>query len=72
MQRKEDFSFPLDFSPELIKYVEGELYLNVQFGPHAKHITQTSRLILFRAIISVHCENHTDPINAPCGQNGYI
>jgi hypothetical protein len=35
----------------------------------AGFITATSRLMLFREIIAVYCENRTKHTNTPCGQN---
>jgi hypothetical protein len=47
----------------------------VQFVPHRKHYvsaTKPNRLMLFREIIAVYCENHTEHINTLCGQNAVI
>jgi hypothetical protein len=35
-------------------------------------MTKTNRLILFREIIAVYCDNHTQHINTLCGQNAEI
>jgi hypothetical protein len=32
-------------------------------------MTKPNRLMLFREIIAVYCENHTEHINTLCGQN---
>jgi hypothetical protein len=39
---------------------------------HYVSATKTNRLMLFREIIAVYCENHTEHTNALCGQNGRI
>jgi hypothetical protein len=36
---------------------------------HYVSTTKPNRLMLFREIIAVYCENHTDHINTLCGQN---
>jgi hypothetical protein len=39
--------------------------------PHRKHnvsATKPNRLMLFRKIVGVYCENHTEHINTLCGQ----
>jgi hypothetical protein len=36
---------------------------------HYVSATKPNRLMLFREIISVYCENHTEDINTLCGQN---
>jgi hypothetical protein len=36
---------------------------------HSVSIATTNRLMLFREIIAVYCENHTEHINTLCGQN---
>jgi hypothetical protein len=36
---------------------------------HYVSATKTNRLILFREIIAVYCENHTEHINTLFGQN---
>jgi hypothetical protein len=44
----------------------------IQSVPHRKHsvsITKPNRLMLFREIIAVYCENHTKHINTLCEQN---
>jgi hypothetical protein len=30
---------------------------------------KTNRLMLFREVLAVYCENHMEHIDAPCGQN---
>jgi hypothetical protein len=52
--------------------VPHKLYILIQFVPHRKHIvsaTKINRLMLFREIIAVYCENHTEHMNTLCGQN---
>jgi hypothetical protein len=39
---------------------------------HSMAITETNRLMLFREIIAVYCENHTVHTNALCGQNSEL
>jgi hypothetical protein len=36
---------------------------------HYVSATDIKRLMLFREIIAVYCENHTEHINTLCGQN---
>jgi hypothetical protein len=36
---------------------------------HYVSATKPNRLMLFREIIAVYCENHMEHINALCGQN---
>jgi hypothetical protein len=36
---------------------------------HCVSITKPNRLMLFREIIAVYCENHTEHIPTVCGQN---
>jgi hypothetical protein len=36
---------------------------------HYVSATKPNRLMLFREIIAVYCENHTEHINTLCGQN---
>jgi hypothetical protein len=36
---------------------------------HYVSATKTNRLMLFREIIAVYCENRTEHINTLCGQN---
>jgi hypothetical protein len=36
--------------------------LQVQFVPHRKHLRYVNRLMLFREMIAVYCENHTEHI----------
>jgi hypothetical protein len=36
---------------------------------HYVSATKPNRLILFKEIIAVYCENHTEHINTLCGQN---
>jgi hypothetical protein len=36
---------------------------------HYVSATKPNRLILFREIIAVYCENHMEHMNALCGQN---
>jgi hypothetical protein len=36
---------------------------------HNVFATKPNRLMLFREIIAVYCENHTEHINTLCGQN---
>jgi hypothetical protein len=36
---------------------------------HSMAITKPNRLMLFREIIAVYCENHMEHINTLCGQN---
>jgi hypothetical protein len=36
---------------------------------HYVSATNPNRLMLFREIIAVYCENHMEHINTPCGQN---
>jgi hypothetical protein len=46
-------------------------YINVQLPPRVKNsvsMTKPNRLILFREIIAVYCENQTEPTNTLCGQ----
>lgn len=43
--------------------------LNRQFTENTIPITKINRLILFRKIISVYCENHAKRINTLCEQN---
>jgi hypothetical protein len=50
------------------------IHLNMRkvFVPHRKHYvsaTKPSRLMLFREIIAVYCENHMEDTNILCGQN---
>jgi hypothetical protein len=48
-----------------------KLYLQIQFVPHRKHYVtaaKPNRLMLFREIIAVYCENHTEHIHTLCGQ----
>jgi hypothetical protein len=45
--------------------------LRIRFVPHREHSVSTkpNRLMLFRETVAVYCENHTEHINALCGQN---
>jgi hypothetical protein len=47
-------------------------YLKTQFVPRSKHtvsVIKTSPLMLYREIIAVCSEIHTEHINTLCGQN---
>jgi hypothetical protein len=46
--------------------------LNRHFTDNTIPITKIKRLILFRKMISVYCENHTKHINTPCEQNAEV
>jgi hypothetical protein len=39
---------------------------------HYVSATKPNRLMLFREIIAVYCENHMERTNTLCGQNAYI
>jgi hypothetical protein len=46
--------------------------LNRHFTENTIPFTKINRLILFRKIISVYCENHTKHIIALCEQNAEV
>jgi hypothetical protein len=39
---------------------------------HYVSATKPNRLMLFREIIAVYCENHTEQRNTPCGQKAEL
>jgi hypothetical protein len=48
-------------------------HIRIKSVPHREthyvSATKPNRLMLFREIIAVYCENHTEHINTLCGQN---
>ena len=51
------------------------LNLRIQSVPHSKHtvsVIQASQLMLYREIIAVCSEIHTEHINAVCGQEAEL
>jgi hypothetical protein len=49
-----------------------KLYIKLQFVPHREHtasIRNTFWGMLYSDILAVYCDNHTEYINTPYGQN---
>jgi len=57
----------------LINITLPEMYVNTQSIPRSKHtpslVIKTNQLILYREIIAVCSQIHTEHINTLCGQN---
>jgi hypothetical protein len=59
-------------SPYTFTLLKDEDRLNIQLVPRSKHsvsVIKTSQLMLYREIIAVCSEIHTEHINTLCGQN---
>jgi hypothetical protein len=57
---------------ECVAPLKSEVYLySVRTSQETQYVSATkpNRLMLFREIIAVYCENHTEHINTLCGQN---
>jgi predicted Zn-dependent protease with MMP-like domain len=59
----------IEVGPQIKLYGLYENSVRTSQETHYVSATKPNRLMLFREMISVYCENHTEHINTLCGQN---